>query len=188
MSAHFFRYSHPFISSTILSPPIFAQAACIPLALLGRDIAGSAITGSGKTAAFALPLLERLLHRPRNLAATYGLILTPARELAVQVAGMVGKLAQFTDVRVALVVGGLSLTAQAVALRARPEIVVGTPVRFRRGGWRGGQGRGLKKQKKGRAGAGQGPVAGEGGTVRVLLSLALHGVRTPSPARRAADA
>jgi len=150
MSAHFFRYSHPFISSTILSPPIFAQAACIPLALLGRDIAGSAITGSGKTAAFALPLLERLLHRPRNLAATYGLILTPARELAVQVAGMVGKLAQFTDVRVALVVGGLSLTAQAVALRARPEIVVGTPVRFRRGGERRAGARAKKTKKRAR--------------------------------------
>jgi len=120
----------PFSHSPPYSPPSLPpfQAACIPLALLGRDIAGSAITGSGKTAAFALPLLERLLHRPRNLAATYGLILTPARELAVQVAGMVGRLAQFTDVRVALVVGGLSLTAQAVALRARPEIVVGTPV------------------------------------------------------------
>ena len=122
----FVHLSHHFSIPRQPSPP--KQAACIPLALLGRDIAGSAITGSGKTAAFTLPLLERLLHRPRNLAATYGLVLTPARELAVQVAGMVGKLAQFTDVRVALVVGGLSLGAQAVALRARPEIVVATPV------------------------------------------------------------
>ena len=100
----FVHLSHHFSIPRQPSPP--KQAACIPLALLGRDIAGSAITGSGKTAAFTLPLLERLLHRPRNLAATYGLVLTPARELAVQVAGMVGKLAQFTDVRVALVVGG----------------------------------------------------------------------------------
>lgn len=67
--------------------PTPIQAACIPLALTGRDICGSAITGSGKTAAFSLPLLERLLHRNRRLATTYVLVLTPARELAVQVRG-----------------------------------------------------------------------------------------------------
>jgi superfamily II DNA/RNA helicase len=61
------------------------QAACIPLALAGRDICGSAMTGSGKTAAFALPILERLLFRPRQVAATYVLILAPTRELAAQV-------------------------------------------------------------------------------------------------------
>lgn len=104
------------------------QAAVIPLALLGRDICGSAVTGSGKTAAFALPILERLLHRPRRVAATYALILAPARELAAQVHSMTAKLAQFTDIRVGLVVGGLSVAAQAAALRARPEIVVATPV------------------------------------------------------------
>lgn len=64
---------------------LYLQAACIPLALSGRDICGSAMTGSGKTAAFALPILERLLYRPRQVAATYVLILAPARELAVQV-------------------------------------------------------------------------------------------------------
>lgn len=57
----------------------------MPIALAGRDICGSAVTGSGKTAAFALPFLERLLHRPRGIAATYVLVLTPTRELAVQV-------------------------------------------------------------------------------------------------------
>lgn len=214
----------------------------IPLALMGRDICGSAMTGSGKTAAFTLPLLERLLYRSRAQAATYALILTPTRELAVQVCrpatpfspflpstpplclmlarthahrnktvylcvqtahtsvlyvssshlgvgegvalhclfcmvwdlagpgfctvclvlvclclclfwskrrglgpagfsrggsaeaqvhSMVGRLAQYTDIRAALVVGGLSLQAQATALRARPEIVVATPVRVR---------------------------------------------------------
>ncbi len=66
------------------------QAACIPLALTGRDICGSAITGSGKTAAFSLPILERLLFRSRKIAATYALILTPTRELAVQVTTCVG--------------------------------------------------------------------------------------------------
>lgn len=111
------------------TPPPAPQAAVIPLALLGRDICGSAVTGSGKTAAFGLPILERLGLRSRRAPATYALILAPARELAAQVHAMLVKLAQFTDVRVALAVGGLSLSAQAAALRARPEIVVATPVR-----------------------------------------------------------
>eukprot|EP00877_Chromochloris_zofingiensis_P007931 jgi/Chrzof1/3391/Cz12g23200.t1 len=110
--------------------PTPIQAAGIPLALTGRDICGSAITGSGKTAAFALPILERLLYRPRQVAATYVLILTPTRELAVQIHSMVTKLAQFTDITAALVVGGLSLSVQASVLRKGPEIVVATPGRI----------------------------------------------------------
>jgi len=109
--------------------PTPIQAACIPLALTGRDICGSAITGSGKTGAFSLPLLERLLHRDKRVSAVYVLILVPARELAVQVHSMIEKLAQFSDVRASLVVGGLSLTSQAASLRSSPEIVVGTPGR-----------------------------------------------------------
>jgi ATP-dependent RNA helicase DDX27 len=71
--------------------PTPIQAACVPLALAGRDVCGSAVTGSGKTAAFALPLLERLLHRDRGrAAATYVVVLAPARELAVQVRGWAG--------------------------------------------------------------------------------------------------
>lgn len=73
------------VSALGFSAPTPIQAACIPLALMGRDIVGSAVTGSGKTAAFGLPLLERLLHRNRRVAATYGLVITPTRELAVQV-------------------------------------------------------------------------------------------------------
>ncbi|GIL56983.1 hypothetical protein Vafri_12245 [Volvox africanus] len=110
--------------------PTPIQAACIPLALVGRDICGSAVTGSGKTAAFALPFLERLLHRPRGLAATYVLVLTPTRELAVQIHSMIQKLAQFTDITVALIVGGLSLSVQAATLRKLPEVVVATPGRL----------------------------------------------------------
>jgi ATP-dependent RNA helicase DDX27 len=65
--------------------PTPIQAACVPLALTGRDVVASAITGSGKTAAFALPLLERLLHaRGGRRAATAALVLTPTRELAAQ--------------------------------------------------------------------------------------------------------
>lgn len=110
--------------------PTPIQAACIPLALTGRDICGSAVTGSGKTAAFSLPLLERLLHRNKRIAATYILVLTPTRELAAQVHSMITNLAKFTDIRAALVVGGLSLQAQAATLRSSPEIVVATPGRL----------------------------------------------------------
>lgn len=112
------------------SKPTPIQAACIPLALTGRDICGSAITGSGKTAAFALPTLERLLFRPKRIPAIRVLILTPTRELAVQVHSMMEKLAQFTDIKCCLVVGGLSTKVQEVALRAMPDIVVATPGRM----------------------------------------------------------
>ncbi|CAJ1964511.1 unnamed protein product [Sphenostylis stenocarpa] len=110
--------------------PTPIQAACIPLALSGRDICGSAITGSGKTAAFALPTLERLLFRPKRMRAIRVLILTPTRELAVQVHSMIEKLAQFTDIRCCLVVGGLSTKVQEAALRTMPDIVVATPGRM----------------------------------------------------------
>ncbi|XVE69715.1 hypothetical protein DITRI_Ditri10aG0013000 [Diplodiscus trichospermus] len=110
--------------------PTPIQAACIPLALTGRDICGSAVTGSGKTAAYALPTLERLLYRPKRVSAIRVLILTPARELAVQVHSMIEKLAQFTDIRCCLIVGGLSLKAQETALRLMPDIVVATPGRM----------------------------------------------------------
>lgn len=118
------------------------QAAAIPLILSGRDICGSAITGgnhtlaliegqmhagSGKTAAFALPLLERLLYRPTGIATTYVLVVTPTRELAVQIHRVVQELAKFTNVQVALIVGGFSLQVQAASLDAHPEIVVATP-------------------------------------------------------------
>ncbi|XP_038716538.1 DEAD-box ATP-dependent RNA helicase 28-like [Tripterygium wilfordii] len=112
------------------SKPTPIQAACIPLALAGRDICGSAITGSGKTAAFALPTLERLLFRPKRVPAIRVLVLTPTRELAFQVHSMIQKLAQYTDIRCCLVVGGLSTQVQVAALRSMPDIVVATPGRL----------------------------------------------------------
>ncbi|XP_016649135.1 PREDICTED: DEAD-box ATP-dependent RNA helicase 28-like [Prunus mume] len=110
--------------------PTPIQAACIPLALAGRDICGSAITGSGKTAAFALPTLERLLFRPKRVPAIRVLVLTPTRELGLQVLSMIEKLAQFTDIRCCQAVGGLPLKAQEAALRSKPDIVVATPGRI----------------------------------------------------------
>jgi ATP-dependent RNA helicase DDX27 len=109
--------------------PTPVQAAVIPLALAGRDICASAVTGSGKTAAFLLPVLERLLHRPSN--STKALILTPTRELAAQCLGMMTTLAQFTDLRATLIVGGSkNVNAQAAELRTRPDLIVATPGRL----------------------------------------------------------
>ena len=111
--------------------PTPIQAAIIPIALTGRDVCGRAQTGSGKTAAFALPLLERMLHRPKNaVSAIHVVVMVPTRELAVQCAQMIERLGEYTNVRVATVVGGLSMEKQAAALRQRPEIVVATPGRL----------------------------------------------------------
>ncbi|XVF16748.1 hypothetical protein REPUB_Repub10bG0058900 [Reevesia pubescens] len=125
--------SHPLLRAcetlgyTKLTP---IQVACIPLALNVRDIIGSAVTSSGKTAAYALPTLERLLYHPKRVSAIRVLILTPARELAVQVHSKIEKLTQFTNIRCCLVVSGLSLKAQESALRLIPDIVVANPGRM----------------------------------------------------------
>jgi len=144
--------------------PTPIQASCIPVALSGRDICASAVTGSGKTAgmyliscvllllllsqeklfqshltrsiltnpctaAFSLPILERLLHRTSG--SSRALILAPTRELAAQCLGMIGSLAQFTRLRAALIVGGSkNVASQAAELRSRPDIIVATPGRL----------------------------------------------------------
>jgi len=114
------KYVHP--------TPI--QAATIPVALLGRDICGCAATGTGKTAAYMLPVLERLLYRPVSEAVTRVLVLVPTRELGVQVYQVTRQLAQFTTVEVALSVGGLDLKTQENMLRRNPDIVIATPGRL----------------------------------------------------------
>jgi len=112
--------------------PTPIQAATIPVALLGKDVVGNAVTGSGKTAAFVIPMLERLLYREKSkkAAATRCVVLVPTRELGVQCFDVVKKLASFTDIRLALLVGGLSLKSQEASLRTRPDIVVATPGRL----------------------------------------------------------
>lgn len=89
------------------SKPTPIQAATIPVALLGKDIVGGAVTGSGKTAAFVIPMLERLLYRDKGkkAAATRCLVLVPTRELAVQCFDVGSKLASHTDIRFCLIVG-----------------------------------------------------------------------------------
>lgn len=111
--------------------PTPIQAQVIPHALAGRDICASAVTGSGKTAAFALPFLERLLFRPRDISATRVLVVTPTRELASQIHSVIQKLSQFTDITCALISGGKKdIRSQEAALRNRPDIVICTPGRI----------------------------------------------------------
>ena len=113
--------------------PTAIQAQAIPAILQGRDIVASASTGSGKTVAFALPMLHQLADsaagKPRRLR---GLILVPTRELAAQVGEVIVSLAQFLPqrVKVAVVFGGVSINPQMMNLRGGADIVVATPGRL----------------------------------------------------------
>lgn len=122
------------LTSLQLNQPTPIQAKSIPLALLGRDILGSAVTGSGKTAAFMIPILERLCYRDKSRAgaACRVLVLCPTRELAVQCEAVGISLIEKSgmDIRTALLVGGLSLSAQAHTLRTLPDILIATPGRL----------------------------------------------------------
>lgn len=110
--------------------PTPVQAAALPLALQGRDIWATAKTGSGKTAAFLLPLLDRLLREDRPHSQTRALILLPTRELARQTLQEVERFARFTFLKACLITGGEDFKVQAARLRKNPEIVIGTPGRL----------------------------------------------------------
>ena len=112
------------------SEPTPIQTKTIPIALLGKDIVGGAVTGSGKTAAFIIPILERLLYRPKKIPTSRVAILMPTRELAVQCFNVAKKLASFTDVNFCQLVGGFSLREQENVLKCRPDVIIATPGRF----------------------------------------------------------
>jgi superfamily II DNA/RNA helicase len=121
------------VGTQAYSAPTPIQTAAIPAALQGRDVLGSAQTGSGKTAAFVLPLLQQLeaapQESPRCLRA---LILVPTRELCTQVGEEVRKLAQHMTraVKVSIVFGGVSINPQMMRLRGGTDITVATPGRL----------------------------------------------------------
>ncbi|CAK7319998.1 Probable ATP-dependent RNA helicase DDX27 [Vulpes lagopus] len=110
--------------------PTPIQKACIPVGLLGKDICACAATGTGKTAAFALPVLERLIYKPRQSPVTRVLVLVPTRELGIQVHSVTKQLAQFCNITTCLAVGGLDVKSQEAALRAAPDILIATPGRL----------------------------------------------------------
>jgi len=107
--------------------PTEIQAEALPHALEGRDIIGVAATGSGKTAAFALPILQKLWEEPKGLFAC---VLAPTRELAYQMSQQFESLGSAMGVRCAVIVGGMDMPTQAIALAKRPHIVVATPGRL----------------------------------------------------------
>ena len=110
--------------------PTPIQAKTIPVALEGKDLVGGAVTGSGKTGAFLIPILERLLFRPKRIATTRVVILMPTRELALQCYNVAKKLASFTDITFGQAIGGLNSREQEKQLKLRPDIVIATPGRF----------------------------------------------------------
>lgn len=106
--------------------PTPIQAQAIPPAMLGRDIMGTAQTGTGKTAAFGVPLVSMLLNSPRGSA----LVLLPTRELAAQVMDALQQLLGDTRIPTALLIGGESMPKQFQQLKMRPRLIVGTPGRI----------------------------------------------------------
>ncbi|XP_028418244.1 probable ATP-dependent RNA helicase DDX47 [Dendronephthya gigantea] len=107
--------------------PTKIQRECIPLALQGKDIIGLAETGSGKTGAFALPILQALLENPQRL---FALVMTPTRELAFQISEQFEALGSVIGVKCAVIVGGIDMMSQSLALAKKPHIIVATPGRI----------------------------------------------------------
>jgi len=108
--------------------PTPIQTDAIPPALAGRDVLACATTGSGKTAAFLLPILHRLIERPRG--ATRALVITPTRELAAQILEDLNDLAVHTPVSGAAVFGGVGMAAQEHAFRTGVDVLIATPGRL----------------------------------------------------------
>ena len=104
------------------------QEQSIPPALEGRDVLACAMTGSGKTAAFALPILQRLAGKPRG--TTRALVLSPTRELAAQIHEQFVALGKHTGVRSAAVFGGVGMKPQEEAFRRGVDVIVATPGRL----------------------------------------------------------
>jgi len=123
------------IKETGYTEPTPIQAEALPVALAGRDIMGAAQTGTGKTAAFTLPVLQRLLPLANESTSparhpVRALILTPTRELADQVASNASNYAKHTNLRVAVVYGGVDINPQRETLRRGCEVLIATPGRL----------------------------------------------------------
>lgn len=110
-----------------IKSPSEIQESCIPQIINGKDIIGSAKTGSGKTAAFALPIIQKLNEDPFGV---FALVLTPTRELAFQIAEQFRVLGSGMNLKQAVIVGGMDMMKQALELSSRPHIVIATPGRL----------------------------------------------------------
>ncbi|CAG0909097.1 unnamed protein product, partial [Cyprideis torosa] len=107
--------------------PTPVQINCIPPALKGKDVVGCAKTGSGKTLAFAAPILQQLAQDPFGV---FALILTPTRELAIQILDQFNVLGAAINAQVSLIVGGRDMVTQGAELSRRPHVVIATPGRL----------------------------------------------------------
>lgn len=107
--------------------PTQVQAQTIPLGLEGRDLIGQAQTGTGKTAAFSIPIIQKIDVKETNIVA---LVVAPTRELAIQVADETSKLARFKGIRTLPIYGGQDISRQIRALRQKPQVIIGTPGRL----------------------------------------------------------
>lgn len=129
-----FNLSTPIISALEKAgyrTPTPIQAQAIPVILNRRDVLACAQTGTGKTASFALPLIQQLIDRPAGqLAGPRALIFAPTRELAIQIGENIATYAALTRIRHTVVFGGVSINQQLAELRKRPEILVATPGRL----------------------------------------------------------
>lgn len=110
-----------------LKTPTPIQYHCIPSILDGKDVIGSAPTGSGKTGAFALPILHKL---SQDMFGIFCLVLTPTRELAYQIADQFSALGAPIHIRVNVIVGGKNMVNQSSGLNSQPHIVIATPGRL----------------------------------------------------------
>src|SRR5437762_623441 len=119
---------HKAIEALQFHEPTPVQREAIPPVLEGRDVLAAAQTGTGKTLAFLLPVLHRMLERPLN--AVSALVLLPTRELAAQVAQVAKEVGRFSHIRSALLVGGESFHLQLQALRGGATLVIATPGRL----------------------------------------------------------
>ena len=123
------------VSEQGYTSPTPIQAQAIPHVLLGQDLMGAAQTGTGKTAAFVLPIIQRILRHASSSASPArhpirALVLTPTRELAVQVAENAANYSRHTDLRTAVVYGGVDMKEQVATLRGGIEILIATPGRL----------------------------------------------------------
>merc|ERR1719191_2311821 len=107
--------------------PTGIQKQAIPWALKGRDVIGLAETGSGKTGAFALPIVQKLLDNPQRF---FAVVMAPTRELCVQIGEQFEAIGSGIKLQTAVIVGGLDMVTQAMALAKRPHVVVATPGRL----------------------------------------------------------
>ncbi|VDN09618.1 unnamed protein product [Dibothriocephalus latus] len=130
-----FKLSKPVLKALTemnMYKPTPIQCACVPLALINRDICACARTGSGKTLAFLLPIVDRMVYTPTSSRrSTRALIISPTRELAVQIFKVAEQLVKYCPkLKIQLAAGGLDLSSQEASLRTNPDIVVATPGRL----------------------------------------------------------